>query len=136
ALLIAVNFFSFSHYLRFDWTRSNAFTLPADIETDLRKLHGDTTIVVYQRHKTFGALTEKPDRYDYAAERKVVEKVKDLVEQFRTLGPTFGVHVLDVEEEQYDKQLADITDKQGDQPARPKLREAIEAATANSIFST
>jgi hypothetical protein len=130
ALLVGVNVWSFRHYLRFDWTRSEQFTLPADLRARLAQLdrNGKTTIVVYQRHKTFGALTDKPDRYDYAAERKVVEKVKDLVEQFREAGPQFQVVVLDVEEEGFDDKLAALTRD------APQLRHAIESAPENSIF--
>ena len=128
ALLVGVNFYSFRHYLRFDWTRSHQFTLPADVTADLAKLRGQTDIVVYQRHKTFGRLSEKPDAYDYAAERKVVEKVQDLVEQFREFGPQFRVVVLDVEAEGYDKTLESLTKD------APGLRKAIDAAPDNSIF--
>jgi hypothetical protein len=130
ALLVGVNVWSFRHYLRLDWTRSEQFTLPADVRSRLAQLDrdGKTTIVVYQRHKTFGALTDKPDRFDYAAERKVVEKVKDLVEQFREAGPQFQVVVLDVEEEGFDDKLAAVTKD------APQLRHAIEAAPENSIF--
>src|SRR5207248_1993207 len=80
AALVRVNAYSFRHYLRFDWTgRTFApaarkldrfpyydvsllapsgrfpmqFTLPAEIADELRKLRAPTTIVVYQRHKTF-----------------------------------------------------------------------------------
>src|SRR5207302_8328648 len=69
-LLIAVNVFSFRHYLRFDWTSDHRFTLPAKLQDDLRHLRGETTVIVYQQHKTFSKLSDKPDAYDYAAERK------------------------------------------------------------------
>ena len=74
------------------------------------------------------ALTDKPDRYDYAAERKVVEKVKDLVVLLRELGPQLRVEVLDVEEEGFDDKLKELTEN------APALRQAIEAAPENSIF--
>jgi hypothetical protein len=128
ALLVGVNWYSFEHSLRFDWTRGRLFTLPEGTRDELRKLQGKTTIVVYQRHKTFGNLSAKPDRYDYAAERKVVEKVKDLVEQFRELGVQFDVQVLDVEEEGYEDHLARLTKD------APELRKAIDEAPENSIF--
>src|SRR6516165_861944 len=99
ALLVGINLYSYRHYLRMDWTLNQEFTLRPGIQEKLRLLKGDTSIVVYQRHKTFGQMNDKPDAYDYAAERKVVEKVNDLVEQFREFGPQFHVHVLDVEEE-------------------------------------
>src|SRR5205807_473066 len=88
----------------------------------------ETTVIVYQRHKTFGNLTDKPDRYDYAAERKVVEKVKDLVSQLREIGPQLRVEVLDVEEEGFDDKLRRLTE------GAPNLRKAIDAAPENSIF--
>ncbi len=125
AVLVGVNYYSFAHYFRADTTRDRQFTLPADVQNQLRELKGETTIVVYQRHKTFGALSDKPDRYDYAAERKVVEKVKDLVDQFREFGPQFKVLVLDVEQEDYDNQLRELPEG---------LRLAIDKAPENSIF--
>jgi hypothetical protein len=128
ALVVGVNYFSFSHYLRFDWTRDHHFTLPEKVRQDLTNLRGETTIVVYQLHKSFGQLANKPDMYDYAAERKVVEKVKDLVDQFRELGPQFRVVVLDVEEEGYSEKVKNLTNDAG------PLREAIDQAPENSIF--
>jgi hypothetical protein len=128
ALLVGVNVYSYRHYLRYDWTSAHQFTLPEDIRGQLAQLQGETTIVVYQRHKTFGQLTDKPDAYDYAAERKVVEKVKDLVDQFREFGPQFRVVVLDVEEEGYNDKLAKLTQD------NDELRKAIDSAPENSIF--
>jgi hypothetical protein len=128
ALLLGVNLYSYRHYLRLDWTREQQFTLPSDIQAQLRSLDGKTTIIVYQRHKTFGQLNDKPDATDYAAERKAVEKVKDLVEQFREFGPQFDVHVLDVEEEGFNKKLEALTER------NKVLRDAIDAAPDNSIF--
>jgi hypothetical protein len=131
-LLVAVNVWSFFHPLRLDFTRDQKFTLPPSIRTQLAQLDRNeknkTTIVVYQRHKTFGTLTDKPDRYDYAAERKVVEKIKDLAEQLGHIGPQLNVEVLDIEDEKYEKQLAELT---ADSPA---LKQAIESAAENSIF--
>jgi hypothetical protein len=129
ALLVGVNVFAFLHPLRFDWTRDKQFTLPASTEEQLRQLTGETTVIVYQRHRTFGTLTDKPDQYDSAAERKVVEKVKDLVDQFREFGTRkFRVEVLDVEEEGFADHLAAVTKD------APSLREAIDLAPENSIF--
>lgn len=154
-LVLVVNAFSFRHYLRYDWTGRTfspsvqdinrfpyydisllqpsgrfpmQFTLPASIADNLQKLREPTTIVVYQRHKTFGQLGEKPDAYDYAAERKVVEKVQDLVEQFREFGPQFRVELLDVESQDYDSRLDHLTRD------APLLRAALDAAPDNSIF--
>jgi hypothetical protein len=129
-LLVCVNVYSFRHPARFDLTRDKQFTLPPHIADELRTLRPEspTTIVVFQQHKTFGTLSDKPDSYDYAAERKVVEKVKDLVERFREFGPRFNVVVLDVEEEGYEKQLDALTKD------APELKAAIAAAPENSIF--
>lgn len=128
AVFGAVNYFTFGYFKRWDLTRDRQFTLPTQVASDLRKLDGKTTIVVLQRHKTFGQLSDKPDVYDFAAERKVVDKVRDLVDQFRLLGPQFNVVTLDVEAEGYQDEL----DKQGS--TRPGLKEAIAAAPDNSIF--
>jgi hypothetical protein len=117
-----------STYRIFDWTRDKRFTLPDHVRDDLAQLKGETTVVVYQRHKTFGGLTDKPDRYDFAAERKVVEKVYDLVEQLREVGPQFKVVELDVEDDGFDKKLTELTAQ------APLLRKAIETAPENSIF--
>ena len=127
-LLVGVNLFSFGNYRRFDWTRDRYFTLSDTVRDQMGRLRGETTIVLYQRHKTFGQLSDKPDMYDYAAERKVVEKVRDLVDQFRELGRQFRVVVLDVEEEGYNEKLAELTEQ-----SKP-LREAIDSASENSIF--
>lgn len=130
ALLILVNAYSFTHHTRLDFTRDQHLTLPPAVADELRKLRPDvpTTIVVFQQHKTFGALTDKPDGYDYAAERKVVEKVKDLVDLFREFGPRFNVVVLDVEDDNYEQRVAELTKNS------PELKAAIESAPENSIF--
>jgi hypothetical protein len=133
ALLIAVNYYSFGHYHRFDWshdpqTCEPQFTLPAGIANQLRELKGETLIVVDQRRETFGQNKEKADAYDRAAKRIVVDKVKDLVEQFREFGPQFRVEILDVEKEDFAQQLADLTED------RPALQKALDNAAENSIF--
>ncbi len=128
ALLAGVNLYSFRHYKRFDVTRNRQFTIDAVTREQLSQLRGETTVVVYQRHKTFGDLSDKPDRFDIAAEKKVVEKVYDLVEQVREFGPQFRVVVLDVEEEGYDDKLNALTKD------APELRKAIDTAPENSIF--
>ena len=86
----------------------------------------DEVAALIKRRGFFGYV--KPDARDYAAERKVVEKVHDLVDQFRELGPQFRVVVLDVEEEGFDNKLAHETENE------PELRAAIDSATENSIF--
>src|SRR5205085_2772702 len=121
-VLAGVNLYSFFQYQRFDWTRAHLFTIPASIRSDLSKLQGDTTIVVYQRHQSFGQLADKPDNYDSAAERKVVEKVKDLVEQFQVLGPKFKVEILDVQEDGFNNKLNELTKD------AEELRKAINSA--------
>jgi chaperonin cofactor prefoldin len=128
SIVISLNVYSFLHYRRYDFTTEKLFTLPAEVKYELGKLRAETTIVVLQQHKTFGQLSTKPDSYDYAAERKVVEKVNDLVDQFRELGPQFRVHVLDVEQEGFDRKLDAITTN------KPILKASILAAPENSIF--
>lgn len=137
-ILVGLNVYSYRHYLRLDWTRSHRFTLPEDVQERLSRLHDRTTIVVYQQHKTFGRLSDQTNSYDYAAEQKVVEKVQDLVEQFREFGPQFKVIVLDVKEKEdspghrkegsprgYYDVVASLPDE---------LRQAIDHADENSIF--
>jgi len=128
AIVVALNVYSFQHYRRWDFTQNGQFTLDETIVRELQKLRTPTTIVVLQQHKTFGRLSEKPDAYDYAAERKVVEKVKDLVSEFQELGRQFRVITLDVEEEGFDRRLQDETKD------KPDLADAIRAAPENSIF--
>jgi hypothetical protein len=130
ALVAGINVWSFRHHLRFDWTRDRQFTLPETVRHNLEQLDPNvtTTVVVYQQHNTFGLNKQKPDHYDYAAERKVVEKVKDLVEQFRELGKRFDVQTLDVEDEKYHEQLQALTRD------APELRKAIDRAPENTIF--
>jgi hypothetical protein len=87
-----------------------------------------TTIVVLQNHNLFGTLSTSRDSFTKAAEEKVTEKVKDLVDLFRELGPRFHVAVLDTEAYGYQKQLAEVTKD------APELKDAIDAAPENSIF--
>ena len=124
-LIGLVNTYSYFHYLRCDWTSKQKFTLPEDIQAKLRGLTADTTIVVYQGHAAFGALSKDQDRFDTAAERKVVEKVKDLADLFREFGRQFKVIVLDKKQQDLKKQLQDFP---------PELQEAINQAPENSIF--
>ncbi len=127
-LLVGLNLLSSRYHRTIDTTRDQQFTLPADLQAQLRQLDGKTHIVVYQRHKTFGTLTDKPDDRDYEAGRKVVEKVHDLADQFRELGPQFDVSVLDATAKGFDKQLEEATED------APDLRAAIDGAAENSIF--
>ncbi len=127
ALLVGVNIYAHQagNYRRFDLTHDQLFTLPESLQKQLRELKGETTIVVYQRQKMAGFLPDKPDSYDDAAERKVTEKVEDLVEQFRALGPRFKVVVLDTRDVGFADQLKALPDE---------VRGAVEKAPENSIF--
>ena len=130
ALLFFVNAYSFTHHARLDYTRDKQFTLPPDLADRLRTLRPEspTTIVVLQKHKIFGTLSDDRDAFTKAAEEKVTEKIKDLVDLFRELGPRFNVVVLDTESFGYRKQLDDLTRD------APELRDAIKTAPENSIF--
>ncbi len=130
-LLIGVNVWSFRHYALVDFTRDHQFTLPAQVRDNLAQLdpNSQTTVIVYQRHKTFGALTDKPpDDFDSAAERKVVEKVKDLAEQFRAIGSQIKVEVLDVQASDYKQRLKDVTEG----AVRGRARTASKTTTSAS----
>jgi hypothetical protein len=134
ALLIAINYYSFSHYQRIDWSHDAEgepqFTLPKEIADQLRNLKGETLIVVDLRREDFGRKQEQGgDAIDNAAKNHVLDKVKDLVEQFREFGTQFRVEVLDVKkvddfEDQFEKLTKD----------RPVLREALNTAVENSIY--
>jgi hypothetical protein len=130
ALLVFVNAYSFTHHSRFDFTRNRQFTLPPELADRLRTLRSDrpTTIVVLQKHRIFGTLSDERDAFTKAAEEKVTEKVKDLVDLFRELGPRFNVSVLDTEAFGYSRQLAELARD------APELKEAIEAAPENSVL--
>lgn len=133
ALLIGLNAYSYRHYLRFDVTRNQQFTLPGELQDNLRKLQGETTIVVYLPHQSFGQRSQSLDpemrAYVSAAERKVVEKLKDMVDEFREFGKQFRVVVLDVEDWQNFKSKLDHETK-----GLPELREAINKTPENTIF--
>jgi hypothetical protein len=128
-LLLGINFYAQQdgNYRRFDMTHDRQFTLPEGLQKQLRELKGETTIVVYQMHQplSFVPAGEKRDRYESAAERKVVEKVEDLVEQFREFGPQFKVVVLDSQAEDAGELRKSLSDE---------LRRAIDKAPEDSIF--
>jgi hypothetical protein len=134
ALLVIVNVVSFGTYWRFDLTRDQQFTFPPELIDELRTLRADspTTIVVLHLHATAGALSDKPDPYGQAygkaAERKVIEKVNDLVDQLREFGPRFNVVVLDAEDDRFERRVKELT------RTRPGLAEAIRTAPEDSIF--
>ncbi|VTT98335.1 unnamed protein product [Gemmataceae bacterium] len=130
ALLAFVNAYSFTHHARFDFTRTRQFTLPPDLAASLRSLRPEspTTIVVLQKHRIFGSLSDDRDSFTRGAEEKVAEKVKDLVDLFREFGPRFNVEVLDTEAFGYRARVAELT------AGAPELKAAIEAAPENSIL--
>jgi hypothetical protein len=149
-LLIGVNMYAFQHYERFDWTREREFTLEKQPQDELALLQRRTNIVIFLRHKSFGQMSDKPDVYDFAAERKVVEKVKDLAEQFQEVGPQFKVEVLDVEGEHFaskfkkvSRELAENalqrrnqkppTDADIEEKAK-EIRKLIQAVPDNNVF--
>jgi hypothetical protein len=105
-LLIGVNVYSFVHYQRWDLSREHAFTINAEVAGELRKLRGETTVIVQQKHKS-GGESARDDEYDPKAEAKVIEKVGDLVDQLREFGPQFRVVVLDVNDKEYRRKYAD-----------------------------
>lgn len=129
AVVAIVNVISFNHYWRFDCTSDHAFTLPKHVVDQLAQLRGTTDIIVLQQYVSFGQRTDnKQDKYDLAAQRKIVEKVKDLAEQFQDLGPRFRVQVLDIQDDDYTEKLSAIRKQSAE------LATAIEQAPENSIF--
>ncbi len=144
ALLVGVNFWSFEHPLRFDCTREKAFTLPAELRDQLAQLDqkGETKVIVYLRDTTAGDGAERSEQKDFtaernwlrqsvyrnAADRKVVDKVKDLVDLLRQVGPQLRVEVLDMHEESFDDKLNRLTKDS------PELLRAIASAPDNRIF--
>jgi hypothetical protein len=130
ALVVGANVFSFKYHWRFDMTGEKLFTLPDSVREQLLSLRGDTEIVVLQQYVSFGQNAEnKQDKYDFAAQRKIVEKVKDLADQFADLGPRFRVHILDIQDDNYEDKLKAI-EKNISKP----LAEAVKRAPENSIF--
>lgn len=128
-LVAGLNVWSFQHYRRFDWTWDQSFTLPEDVKRQLAQLRGATDIVVYQKYVSFtqrGDAAE--DKYDLAAHKKIVEKVRDLAELFQDLGPRFRVQLLDIQDDSFDAKMKDLNKK------APALATAIEKAPENSIF--
>src|SRR5262249_51295414 len=112
-LLVGINVFSFWHYQRFDWTSDRLFTIDKGIRQDLEQLRGDTKIVVYLRYtSSLGQATDnKLAHFQAAAQRKIVEKVKDLAEEFQELGPRFHVEVLNIQDEDFEPKLKEIKKK-------------------------
>ncbi len=129
-LIVGINAFSFSHYQRFDWTSDHLFTISQDIKHNLEQLRGETDIVVYLRNTSdLGQATDnKLAHFQAAAQRKIVDKVKDLADEFQELGPRFRVEVLNIQEEDFEPKLTGIKDKS------KALADAIQAAPENSVF--
>lgn len=131
ALVLIVNYWSFSHYKRFDLTRDKQFTLPQDVQDELKKITRPTDVIVLKMRKpdaANAATSSTDDSLVSAADRKVTEKVRDLVDLFREIGPQFQVTVLDTTDEGYLDQLDAAT------KTSPTLRTALETAPENSIF--
>jgi hypothetical protein len=106
-LLIQINAFSFFHYQRGDWTSDREFTIAPELQRELSKLRGETFIIVHLTHN-FGTLSGKRDEYDHAAERVVIDKVEDVAEELRALGPQLRVYVLDQKDKEYRSKLKEI----------------------------
>ncbi len=128
-LLAGVNLFSFTHYSRIDWTRSKQFTLSAEVEDELRKLRGETTIVVLQQRRKTEFAEDQFEDYDAAAEGVVIEKVRDLAEQLRQFSSQrLRIVILDARRKEYRNRLVEETKD------RPGLRQAIKEAPENSLL--
>jgi hypothetical protein len=126
-LVVFINTFSFLHYHRFDWTADKEFTIPDDIKERLAELAEETTIVVHLTHNP-GRFGGKLDEYDHAAVRVVIDKIEDMVEEFREFGPQFRVIVLDTKDKRYHDKLAKATF------GLKELASAIKESPEDSIF--
>ena len=138
ALVVVVNAVSFQHYSRSDATRDQRFTLAPELREQLRKLDpkSPTTIVVLQMDKTSAAEPERSDALSSAAQAKIVEKVRDLVEEIREFGPQFDVHVLHTKDEEFTGKVQALTEAADGKvdAKKARLKSAIESAPENSIF--
>jgi hypothetical protein len=130
ALVIAVNLLSFNLFRRFDATETKQFSLPADVKQRLEELdpRTPTDVVVLLRNKTSAIQSDKQDDLDDAAEQKIVEKVRDLVDMLRDYGPRFNVTVLKTKDKNYRRDVAALGKD------APELKAQIDAAPENSIF--
>ncbi|MBM3993694.1 MAG: hypothetical protein FJ303_06015 [Planctomycetes bacterium] len=142
-LVVAINGYSFFNYQRFDLTADKAFTLKQELRDKLAKLRGDTDIIVYLQHVSFGQRVElRQDDYDQTAEKIIAKKVEDLVEQFREIGPRFRVTVYDTQKKNKKEIRRKInemsgealTKEQQDGTAESELLKDVEKAPENSIF--
>jgi ABC-type uncharacterized transport system involved in gliding motility auxiliary subunit len=93
ALAVIVNYLSFRHYERWDWTRSQIYTLSEKTESILRGLDRDVEVVVFmdEQSEVFEPTKEILARYAAASSRvavSVVDPVRNparaqqLVEQY------------------------------------------------------
>lgn len=127
--VVVFNYAAFNRPLRWDLTRSHTFTLPPELVAELDGLEPGTTVVVYQMHRVFPGVSDKPDRFDLAAERKILEKVRDLVDLVREAsGRSLRVLELDVENEDHERKLKKLAEQ------NPALGQAIDQAPESSIF--
>lgn len=141
ALVAGINAFAFENFKRFDLTWDRAFTLKPELREQLSNLRGETDIVVVQRNLSSAfAGDAKPDRFDIAAPKKIIEKVNDLALQFSDLGPRFHVRVLDIQDDDFEKKVKAIraaeeasAKDRGEEPSSP-LADAIDNSAENSIF--
>src|SRR5262249_575092 len=115
------------------------YTLPDNIRERLAKMRGETDIIIYLQHVSFGQRVElRQDDYDQAAEKVIAKKVEDLAEQFGDLGPRFHVHVLDTQQKSYQSRCDKINERSGEElekdVKKSKLLKTIESAPENSVF--
>ncbi|MEZ6141122.1 MAG: hypothetical protein R3B84_11185 [Zavarzinella sp.] len=127
-VVVVINIFSFQYFLRFDCTRDKKFTLPQDVVQQLKALKQKTTVVIVQKKAQGPRLGGEPDRYDVAAELKQIEKIKDLIAQFRQLGGQFSVVSLNIESDDYEKEYEALTAN------RPGIGETIQELPQSSIL--
>src|SRR5262249_54294805 len=112
-------------------TRRGEFTLPSDVQDQFRRLRPEaaTTILVLLQPTKAVSADNRDDHLASAAEKVVLNKVRELADELRDFGPQFHVVVLDTREEDYPEKLEKVT------KARPGLARSIEnAPPGNSIF--
>ncbi len=138
ALLAGLNVYSFFHYERIDTNRPDRegekpFTLPAELTDQLKKLRGETSIVILQQERSTGSrdmqASRKSKAYQKAADAVVVEKVRDFADLLRDFsGTRFRVVLLDDEQKEFQRKVDEVTKN------RPKLADAIQSAPGSSII--
>jgi|GEM_PF-1303497 len=152
-LLFVVNAVSFQHYWRKDVTRDHRFSIEPELQERLKKLDPEspTKVIVLQRDKTSSIEPDNPGALEAAAQAKVVEKVRDIVDELREFGPRFQITVLATRDEQFESKLNELTQpiaaadpktesseakakREKDNGERELLKSAIENAPENSVF--